>query len=261
MISRRVYIFLTIVITLCLPTACSRSKRVETPVATLSADQIQSNLLQAEGLFKQREDVAKLREAVDLLGRSRNWQAPNFDVEWRFAKYSYFLGKQTKEQKDSEKVFTAGHDAGSIAARLEPGRPEGHFWQGANLGELARMDPMITGVKSVGEIRSTMEKVIEIDPRYQNSSAYDALAQVELESKFTGGSAQKAADLIEKALATEKDNSDLHLHLAMAYLQLQRDAEARKHLEQVLQMKPDPDFAIEYRECAEKAKKLLATEF
>jgi len=218
-------------------------------------------LAQSEALFKQREDVTKLHEAVELLAKSRDWRSPNFDVEWQFAKYNYFLGKQTKDEKEAEKIFGEGRDAATTAARLEPGRPEGHFWLGANLGELARMDPMVTGVKSVGEIRSEMNKVIEIDPRYQNSSAYDALAQVELETRFTGGSAQKAADLIEKALTTERDNTNLHLHLAMAYLQLGRDAEARKHLEQILQMKPNPDFAIEYRECADKARNLLATRF
>jgi tetratricopeptide (TPR) repeat protein len=261
MTSRRVYIFLTIVITLCIQLACSRSKKAENPAPSLSADQIKSNLSQADGLFKQREDVTKLRDAVDVLAKSRDWRAPNFDVEWQFAKYSYFLGKQTKDEKEAQKIFGEGRDAGTTAARLEPERAEGHFWLGANLGELARMDPMMTGIKSVGEIRSEMNKVIEIDPAYQNSSAYDALAQVELETRFTGGSAQKAADLIEKALATEKDNTNLHLHLAMAYLQLDRNAEAKKHLEQILQMKPNPDFAIEYRECADKAKNLLATRF
>jgi len=261
MTGRRVYIFLTIVITLCLHSACSRAKKAENSAPALSADQIKANISQAEGLFKQREDVAKLREAVDVLAKSRNWKEPNFDVEWQFAKFSYFLGKQTTDQKEADKIFSAGHDAGVTAARSEPNRPEGYFWQGANLGEMARMDPMITGVKSVGEIRETMNKVLEIDPGYQNSSAYDALAQIELETRFTGGSSQKAAELIETALKTEKDNTNLHLHLAMAYLQLGKNAEAKKHLEQILQMKPNPDFAIEYRECAEKAKKLLATEF
>ena len=261
MSSRRVYIFLTIVITLCIPIGCSRAKKAEVPAPALTAEQIHTNLSQADALFKQREDVSKLNDAVALLAKSRDWRAPTFDVEWQFAKYSYFLGKQTKDEKEAEKIFSDGRDAGRTAARLEPDRPEGHFWLGANLGELARLDPMMTGIKSVGEIRSEMNKVLEIDPGYQNSSAYDALAQVELETRFTGGSAQKAAELIEKALTTEKDNTNLHLHLAMAYLQLDRDAEAKKHLEQILQMKPNPDFAIEYRECVEKAKNLLATRF
>ncbi len=54
---------------------------------------------------------------------------------------------------------------------------------------------------------------------------------------------------------------NLHLHLAMAYLRLERDGEARKQLDLIMQMKPDPEYAIEYRECVEKAKKLLATKF
>jgi tetratricopeptide (TPR) repeat protein len=259
--SKRVYIFLTIVITLWLHTACSKARPSENTAPTLSNEQIATTITTADALFKQRDDINKLREAVDTLAAARNWRAPNFDVEWKFARYNYFLGKQTAEQKEAEKIFAAGRDAGQIAMGLQPERPEGHFWYGANLGELARLDPMVTGIKSVGDIRSAMNKVIEIDPSYQNSSAYDALAQVELETRFTGGSAQKAAELIEKALETEKQNTNLHLHLAMAYLKLDREAEARKQLDLVLQAKPNPEYAIEHRECVDKAKKLLAAKF
>ena len=261
MMSHKLYIFLTIVITLCIHTACSKRVNTEITPPSMSAEQMGATIALAEQFFKQREDVSKLREAVDLLGKARNWREPNFDVEWKYSRYSYFLGKQTSEQKEAEKIFAAGRDAGQTAAGLQPTRAEGHFWYGANLGELARLDPLITGVKSVSEIRTAMNKVIEIDPSYQNSSAYDALAQVELETRFTGGSAQKAAELIEKALTTEKDNSNLHLHLAMAYLKLDREDDARKQLEEIMKMKPNPDYVIEYRECVDKAKKLLASKF
>lgn len=258
---RKTYIFLTIVITLCLHSGCSRVDSTEPPVIKVSAEEVTAAISQSETLFKQREDPAKLQEAVNVLGKVRDWQQPNFEVEWRFARYNYFLGKQAKDQKEAQAIFTRGRDSGKIAADKEPSRVEGHFWFGANLGELGRMDPMVTGLRTAGEIRAEMNKVIEIDPSYQLSSAYDALAVVELETKLAGGSPQKAADLIEKALATEHRNFNLHLHLATAYLALGKDDEARKQLDHVLAMKPEADFVVEYRECVAQANKMLATKF
>lgn len=258
---RKLYIFLTIVITLYLHAACSRVETHEPSGPKLSPDQIKAAILQAETLFKQREDVPKLKEAVNTLGEVRDWRQPDFEVEWKYSRMNYFLGKQTTDQKEAEAIFGRGRDAGTIAARLEPNRAEGHFWFGANLGELARMDPLVTGIKSVSDIRAAMNKVIEIDPKYQNSSAYDALAQIELESRLTGGSAEKAAELLQTALATERDNANLHLHLAVAFLALKRNDEARKQIDTLMSMKQSPEYAIEYRETVAQAKKMLETRF
>lgn len=255
------YIFLTIVITLCLQAACARSEKAAETPPPLAPDQVAALVNGADGLFTQRQDTAKLRQALDTIAKARNWREPNFDVEWRFARYSYFLGKQAEDAKEQKRIFSDGRDAAKTATELRPERVEGHFWYGANLGELGRLDPMTVGLLSAPEIRSSMNKVIEIDPRYELSSAYDALAEVELETKLAGGSAQKAADLIETALKNEKENFNLHLHLAAAYLTLDRDADARKQLEHIIQMKPRPDYAIEYAVCVDKAKKLLATRF
>ena len=70
---------------------------------------------------------------------------------------------------------------------MEPDKPDGYFWYGANLGELARRSPITVGIKSVADIQQAMNKVIEIDPGYQKASAYDALAQIELQTTMTGG--------------------------------------------------------------------------
>jgi predicted Zn-dependent protease len=256
--ARKLYIFLTIVITLCVLNACDSSDAAtETELQPPDAAAVSTAITESEALFKQRQDVSKLREAIAKLTSLRTGHKRVFEVEWRIARCNYFLGKESEEKKDVEAAFTSGRDAGEVAARLDPTRAEGHFWYGANLGELARMNPFTVGVRSVDTIRTTMNRVLEIDPKYQNSSAYDALAQVELETKMTGGSAAKAAEILEKALATETDNANLHLHLATAYLALKREPDARKQLEAILQMKPDPDYLIEYRACVAEAKKML----
>jgi len=254
-----VYIFLTIVITLCTQIACDNADATADATFTADPAAVFAAASHAESLFKQRDDVQKLRDAVSLLAKARMDNPRSFDLEWRFAKFNYFLGKQTKDNKDATKIFAAGRDAGKIASNLEPGKPDGYFWYAANLGEIARVDPL-TGLTTIKDIQGAMNKVLEIQPDYQLSSAYDGLAQVELETTgLLGGSAQKAAELLEKALQNEKTNAYLHLHLAEAYLELKRPADARKQVDAITQMKPTPGYEIEYRECLDEAKTMLAT--
>jgi tetratricopeptide (TPR) repeat protein len=246
---------------LCLQFGCAEADAIESERPAVSAETIASSLSQSEALFKQREDVAKLREAINLLRTARDPRQRNFGVEWKFAKYTYFLGKQSTDEKESNRAFEEGRDAGKIALGLEPTKAEGHFWYGANLGELSRKNMLTVGVKSLPDVRAAMQKVVELQPSYQNSTAYDVLGQIELETRLYGGKAEKAVEFFEKALETDKDNMNLHLHLAEAYLAVKKEGEARKQLDKVLSMKHNPDFLIECREAVEKAKKLLATKF
>lgn len=252
---------IAIVITSCLQLACTTTDAIEPDGPRVSPEVISQSLERSAELFKQREDVAKLREAVDVLRRARDYKNRNFEVEWTFAKLNYFLGKQSGDDKESNSAFEEGRDAAKIASTLEPERAEGYFWYGANLGELARKNMLTIGIRSIGDVRSAMEKVVELQPGYQNSSAFDVLGQIELETRLYGGKAEKAVEIFEKGLKTETDNINLHLHLGEAYLAVRKESEARRQLEKVLSFKHNPDFIIECREAVEKARKLLATKF
>ena len=76
-----------------------------------------------------------------------------------------------------------------------------------------------------------------------------------------GGDSQKAVEYLEKGLAIAPDNTNIRVHLAEAYLALKRDADARKQLDHLLAMKPDPEYLPEHRESVEKAKKLIQSNF
>ncbi len=129
------------------------------------------------------------------------------------------------------------------------------------MGEQAKRSPITVGIKSTGEIRELMNKVIEIQPNYQGASAFDALAQLELATRITGGKAEKAVEYLEKGIEYDKENGYLHLHLAEAYLAVGKDAEAKKKLEYVLKMKMNPEFEIEHIEIQNAAKKMLDSKF
>lgn len=258
----RFYRFITIAaLSFWLISCASKAESVSVEPA-VSAALINDNLAKSEQLFKERDDLAKLREAVKLLAAARDPNQRNFEVEWKFAKYSYFLGKRAADEKEKEKAFEDGAQAGRIASRMEPNKADGFFWYAANLGEQAKLSPVTVGIKSVDDIREAMNKVIEIDPKYQNASAYDGLAQIELSTAgMMGGKPEKAVEYLVTALKIEDDNSYLHLHLAEAYLATGKKDEAKKQLDYVLKMKPNPDYLPEHRETIEKAKELLDTKF
>ena len=256
-----VYILITIVITSWALASCSSERAAQKPPERVTPEEINRALADSESLFRQREDLGKLRNAIKTLSAVRDPDNRNYHIEWTYAKYNYFLGKFTPDEDESQEVLGDGRDAGKIASRVAPDKPDGHFWYAANLGELSQRSPITVGLRSVDDIKQSMEKVLELQPDYQGASAYDALAQVELKTRLRGGSADKAVELLEKGIQMAPDNTNIRLHLAEAYLAVKRDAEARKQLDHLLQMKPDPEYMPEYRECVEKAKKLIQTNF
>jgi len=242
-------------------TACALTTEAEVDTKAKESIPVAELVKQSDSLFLQRTDPAKLREAVSLMARARNADNRVFEIESKFAKYNYFLSKQLRDEKEADKILKDGYTAGLIASRLEPNKPDGYFWAGANLGEQARRSPITVGLKATAEIRDLMNKVIEIQPDFQGASPFDALAQLELATRLTGGQPEKAVEYLEKALELEKENGYLYLHLAEAYLALQKKAEAKKQLDQIFKLKADPENAVEYQEILEKAKKLLETKF
>jgi tetratricopeptide (TPR) repeat protein len=259
--SGKSYVLITIVITLCVLSSCSRHQAADSPAPAVSDTAIVNAQQKADELFKGRENLQNLQNAVSILATVRDPDHRNFEVEWKFSKYSYFLGKQTENEDEAEKILKEGRDAGKIASRVAPDKPDGYFWFGANLGEMSRRSPITVGIKSVDDIREAMNKVIELQPDYQNASAYDALAQVEMATRLTGGSADKAVEYLEKGLAAEKGNALLRVHLAQAYLAVKKDAKAKEQIDYVLHMTPPPDYLPEYRQSVELARKLLHDNF
>lgn len=226
------------------------------PVESVPVPQL---IQQADALYGQRgENLQRVKDALQLLRRARVADSENFEAAWKIAKFNYFLGNNAKDQAERDKAFKEGISAGKSATRLQPEKPDGYFWTGANLGGQAKAN-VIDGAANIKDIRQNMNKVIELQPNYQNGMAFVALAQIELQTRgMMGGSAEKAAELCEQALKLEKGNSFIYLYLAEAYFYSNRKAEARKMLDALYKLPPEPEYAAERREAEEKAKKLEA---
>lgn len=217
---------------------------------------------QADKLYAERENLDRLREGINALRRARAAGARNYDVVWRLAKFNYYLGDHAKDDAQREAAFRDGIEAGEAAVRIEPNRPEGHFWLGANLGGRAKLQGALSSYASVPDIRREMESVLKIDEKYLSGSAYMALGQIDLEMpEMLGGDPKRAVEQLERGLRIDDSNTMMRLRLAEAYLAVKRPDDARQQLNAILKMPPDPEFLPEHKESTAAARALLDKRF
>lgn len=246
---------LSIIAITVLSISCGSRSSSELPEAsgTSSAEEI----AKAEQFYEQRQDLMRVREGIVALRQAVTIDPGSYEGAWRLAKFNYYLATHTDHGDERDKAFRAGIEAGKTAVQLADNKPDGHFWLGANYGGAAQ-ESAIAGLSTVGDIRSEMEKVLQLDQGYQNGSAYMVLGLVYLNApKFVGGDPQKAVGEMEKGLRFGPTNAFLHLHLAEAYAKVGRHDDARQQLNSILAMTPDQDYLPEYREASEQAHKLL----
>ena len=213
-------------------------------------------IAEADAFYSQREDLSKVRLGIAALRQARIADEANYEAAWKLAKLNYYLGLHCTDDRERDAAFREGIDVAKIAVQLQGDKADGHFWLGANYGGSAEFS-VLAGLANFQDIRREMEKVVQIDERYEGGSAYMVLGQLYLKApKILGGDNQKAVEYLEKGLRFGGNNGLLRLHLAEAYHALNRDQEARKQIDFILKMTPDSNYLPEYKEAVEQAKKL-----
>jgi tetratricopeptide (TPR) repeat protein len=221
--------------------------------AKMAADRI----AEAEALWEKREDLAKARVAVAALRQARTADYSNYEAAWKLARASFYVGDHTDNDDERDDMFRGGTEAGKSAVKLQPDKPDGHFWLGANYGGAAAHST-IANLSSFNDIKTEMDAVLKIDESYQGYSAYLGLGRLYLQApRIFGGDTAKAIEYLEKGTKLNPNHSLMRYHLAQAYEANNRDAEAKKQLETVMSTTPDPKYMAEHNDAVEKSKKLL----
>jgi predicted Zn-dependent protease len=72
-----------------------------------------------------------------------------------------------------------------------------------------------------------------------------------------GGDTAKAIEYLEKGVKLSPNNTMMRFHLAEAYREANRDAEAKKQIETIKATTPDPKYVAEHKDAVAKADRLL----
>ena len=154
-------------------------------------------------------------------------------------------------------MYREGTEAGKAAVQLQPNKPDGHFWLGANYGGSAAHSTLAS-LSSFQDIKGEMETVLKLDEGFQGYSAYLGLGRLYLQApRVMGGDKIKAMEYLEKGVKHNPNNTVMRFHLAEAYEANGRHAEAKKEIETLMSITPDPKYVAEHKDAVENAKKLL----
>jgi tetratricopeptide (TPR) repeat protein len=213
-------------------------------------------LAQADELYTHREDIANARQAVTLYDQLA---ATSFEAAWKLARAYYWLAT-AGPAKERGAARDRGVKAGELAVKLDPTRPEGHFWLAAILGEVAENASFLTAWKYPGRIKDGLERVLQMDPAWQDGSADRALGEWYFKVPgISGGDHKKAEEHLRASLKyNPRSIASLFFLGEVIADDSKRKEEATAVLKQALEAPVDADWGPEDRQFQAKATALLA---
>jgi hypothetical protein len=225
------------------------------PVAMQAPD---DRLKEADELFAKRDDVEKLRQAVTLAEGLVKAVPGDYEALWRLAKYRYYLSGREADKAKQTRLLKAGGDAAKKAVAVNTNRAEGHFWIGANAGELAALKGSVSSLGLIRTIRREFEAALAIDPNYSRGTTHLALGEMDLRlPRLLGGSERRGLQRLEAGLQFGPQNAELKLALAKVYLKKNRSSQARQLLEGIVADLDPLRTPEEMKELRDKARQLL----
>lgn len=213
-----------------------------------------------DALYRDRENLASATRAAAIWAARLESDGKDFESAWKLGRVSYWLGTNGLPQEDRRDALERGVAAGRAAAGIAPERPEGHFWMAANMGALAESFGLRQGLRYRGAIRDALERVLAIESGFLDGSADRALGRWYFKvPRLFGGNKGRSEEHLRKALAYNPDSIITHVFLAETLIDLDREDEARTHLQAALDAPLDPDWAPEDRRFKQQAEALLKT--
>jgi tetratricopeptide (TPR) repeat protein len=218
---------------------------------------------QGDDLYVERGDLAKAKEAMAKYQDALIAKDDAYGVYWRMARVEYWIGDHTADNNDKKQLFSMGIYHAKKAVALGPDRPEGHYWLGVNYGVYGEAKGILKSLSLVKPIKEEMNKVLGIQPDFDDGGADRVLGRVYYELPgFFGGDKKKSLEHLLKSKELGPRVGLTRLYLADTYLAMKDVTKAREELEFVIAMEPDPNLLPETAEEKTKAaEKLKGKEF
>lgn len=214
-------------------------------------------LREIDRLFSYGANQTGERQAVELIERALANEPADYQLLWRAARAYYYIGAGAAAQERLS-WYERGIDAGRRATAQNPNSVEGHYWLGACYGGYCQEKGGLAALRAARKVRAEMEAALRLDAGYEDGSALMALGEIDRRlPRFFGGDLNRAVAYLERGLALAPRNPQMKCALAEAYLDAGRRDDARRQLEELLQL-PVTTRINENRRAQERARGLLS---
>lgn len=231
------------------------------PEAIYAVPPLSEPVIEADDYYLGRQNPKNVDKALALLREEVKKSARDYEAWWRISEFISYLARRASGSEEV-RLLEEAIEAGKKAVALQPNRPEGHFWFGANNGLLGEAKGPLKGLFVVDMVRHEMETVARLDPDYEQAGGLRTLARVYYRAPFfKGGDKRRSIELLEQCLKRYPQNSLAMLYLAESYWAVGRRADARALLEETLKLCPDPLYGPEQLDNQDEARTLLTKYF
>ena len=178
--------------------------------------------------------------------------------------YYYKAEFAVQDKEEKKKIFNEGKALGEKYIEKYPTSAEFRYWYLVNLGSWAQVYGILTAAREgVSDLMKThSEKIIELDPEYQNGGGYFMLGAVHFKSPYipfllSWPDNDDAIKYLQLSVDTGNAEMNQKNYLAQALSKDGRDKKARALLEEVLNTEPSTATLVEDLDDIEEARQLL----
>ena len=231
------------------------------PFGLMAAD----NTAEADKLYR-LGGLENYKQAIELLEKELAANPDSYEANWKCARSYREYGNKAKSQKvDGWKDICAeygkkGMQYAQKAIELEPGRPDGHYYYGLNVGIYSDGVSIFTALSEglKDKTQTSFEKTYEIDKMYKEAGPMLSLGRFWAVLPWPMRDRDKSLEYYREYQATEyfADNLEAHFYLGEVLYQIggkENKAEAKGLLEKAATSE-DPYFRDQANELLKKLK-------
>jgi tetratricopeptide (TPR) repeat protein len=180
------------------------------------------------------EDVSRLDAGVKELERLVAAE-PTPAALAMLARITYiWAGARATTRDEKLAAYERGRDAAERALQRDPSHADARYWRASNYGRIVETTGGVKAVlRGIGfNFVDEMKTILGRDPRY--IPAYGFLGAYYLRLPWPLGSVDEAATMYAKAVALDPHGSQQRVGLAKALIEKKKIADAREHLQRVV---------------------------
>lgn len=229
--------------------------------AFLAAPQTTPAAVDADALYRDREQPASARAAEKVWADRLALDGADFEAAWKLARVRYWLGTNAPGTSEVKKrSLEQAMAAAKAAMTARPDAVEGHFWMAAGMGALADAHGLRQGMRYRTPIRVALEKAHALDAAYLDGSPGRALGRwYHKVPGLFGGDVAKSETYLRQALTHNPRSIITLLFLGETLIARGKRDEARTMLQAALDAPLDAEWTPEDTRFKAQVRKLLAT--